>query len=123
MDNVHILNNMYTNILNNISTNFSKIFKECLDGNTFLPPVFNTTSDIDALIVLNQVLFILCQRRTNPTVENIILYQSLIQIVNIKCKEYVEQKWNKNLDGFMSTFETYINGIVDNIIKSSQQPI
>lgn len=105
------------NILNNISTNFSKLFKECQDGNTFLPPVFNATSDIDALIVLYQVLHILCNRKTHPTPENLILYQTLVQIVNIKCKEYVEQKWNKNLDGFISTFETYINGMVDNIIN------
>lgn len=105
------------NLLNNISTNFSKLFKECQDGNIFVPPVFNTSSDIDTLIVLYQILHVLCCRRTNPTPENIILYQSLNQIVNIKCKEYVEQSvsWNKNLDNFISTFETYINRIIDDL--------
>jgi len=48
------------NLLSNISNNFTKLFKECQNGNTFLPPVFNTSSDIDTLIVLHQVLYILC---------------------------------------------------------------
>lgn len=112
-------------LLNNITNNFNKLFKECQDARTFLPPVFNASSDIDALIVLHQILHILCTRRTSPTPENIILYQTLVQIVNIKCKEYVEQStsWNKNLEGFMSTFETYINGMVDNILNVTNQKI
>lgn len=109
-------------LLNNISNNFSKLLKECQNGTTFLPPVFNSTSDIDALIVLHQILDIICNRRLHPTPSNIILYQTLVQIINIKCKEYVEQAttWNKNLEGFMSTFDTYVNTMVENIIKCSQ---
>jgi hypothetical protein len=109
-------------LLNSISINFNKLLKECQDGNTFLPPVFNTTSDIEALIVLYQILDIICNRRLYPNPSNIILYQTLVQIINIKCKEYVEQatNWNKNLEGFISTFDTYVNTMVDNIIKCSQ---
>jgi hypothetical protein len=109
-------------LLNSISNNFNKLLKECQNGNTFLPPVFNTTSDIDSLIVLYQILDIICNRRLHPTASNIILYQTLVQIINIKCKEYVEQAttWNKNLEGFILTFDNYVNTMVDNIIKCSQ---
>lgn len=108
----------YTPILNNIALHFTKLLVECKDGSTFIPPVFNTTSDIDALIVLYQILDIMCARRLNPTVSNLIAYQTVVQIINIKCKEYVEIKWNKNLETFISTFETYINSMVDNILNS-----
>ena len=107
----------YTPILNNIALHFTKLLVECKDGSTFIPPVFNTTSDIDALIVLYQILEIMCARRLNPTVSNLIAYQTVVQIINIKCKEYVEIKWNKNLETFISTFETYINSMVDNILN------
>lgn len=108
----------YTSVLNNITLHFTKLLIECKDGSTFIPPVFNTTSDIDALIVLYQILDIMCQRRLNPTISNLIVYQTVVQIINIKCKEYVEIKWNKNLETFMSTFETYINSMVDNILNT-----
>jgi hypothetical protein len=113
------------NLLSNISNNFTKLFKECQNGNTFLPPVFNTSSDIDTLIVLHQVLYILCNRRISPTPENIILYQTVVEIINIKCKEYVQQSssWNKNEESFMSTFETYINGMIENIFNLTTQRI
>jgi hypothetical protein len=108
-------------VLNSISNNFNKLLKDCQNCNTFLPPIFNMTSDIDALIVLHQILDIICNQRLYPNSTNILLYQTLVQIINIKCKEYVEQtiNWNKNLEGFISTFNNYINTMVDNIINSS----
>jgi hypothetical protein len=83
----------------------------------FIAPVFNTSADIEALIVLYQILDIMCVRRLNPTVSNLIVYQTVVQIINIKCKEYVEIKWNKNLETFMMTFETYINTMVENLLN------
>jgi hypothetical protein len=114
------MDNMY--FLNNINLNFNKLFIECKDGNTFIPPVFNTTSDIDGLIVLHQILDIMCNRRLNATVSNIILYQTLVQIINIKCKEYVDQSsnWNRNFETFITTFETFLNSTVENIIHNSK---
>jgi|694.fasta_scaffold117297_2 hypothetical protein len=109
-------------LLNSISNNFNKLLKDCENGNTFLAPVFNTTSDIDALIVLYKIADIICNRRLHPTPSNIMLYQAVVQIINIKCKEYVEQAktWNKNVEMFISTFDTYVNRTVDNIIESSK---
>ena len=46
----------YTPILNNIALHFTKLLVECQDGSTFIAPVFNTSSDIEALIVLYQIL-------------------------------------------------------------------
>jgi hypothetical protein len=107
-------------MLNNITLHFNKLLVECKDGNTFIPPVFNNTSDLDGLMVLYQILHIMCERRLNPSISNILLYQTLVQIVHIKCKEHIETKWNKNLDGFISTFETYTNSMVDNILACKQ---
>lgn len=110
-----------SNLLN-ISNNFSKLLKDCQDGNTFLQPVFYTVSDIDALIVLYQILHIVSNRRLQPTPSNIIVYQTLVSIINIRCREYVEQATilNKNLERFTSTLDTYINTMIDNIMIHSQ---
>lgn len=114
------MNNM--SFLNNINLHFNKLFIECKDGHTFIPPVFNTTLDIDTLIVLHQILDIMCNRRLNATVSNIILYQTLVQIINIKCKEYVDQSpsWNRNFETFITTFETFLNSMINNIINNSK---
>lgn len=104
-------------ILNNIALNFNKLLVECKDGSTFVAPPFNNAIDIDGLIVLYQILDIICNQRTNPTISNLITYKALIQIINMKCKDFIETKWNKNLESFISTFEIYINSMIDNILK------
>jgi hypothetical protein len=117
MNNISTLNNI--SILNNINLNFHKLFIECKDGSVFIPPMFNKTSDIDSLIILYQILDIMCNKRLFSNVSNVILYQVLVQIINIKCKEHVEQYWNKNVENFIATFERYLNSIVENIINNS----
>jgi len=103
----------YSSLLTHISTHFHKIFKECYDGTTFISPVFEKSEDIEILITISQILYIMSEKASHP-----ILYYTLIQIIHIKCNEYVEQKWNKNLDQFTSTFATYLNSMLDNNLNS-----
>ena len=111
MDTVHILNN--------INLNFNKLLASCKDGNTFTPPAFEISSDIDALIVLYQILHIIFQTRSNNTISNTILHSTLYQIINIKCKEFTNNTpWNSNFESFINSFEKYINSMIDNIMVS-----
>lgn len=105
-----------TLILNHINTHFHKLFINCTDAHTFIPPTFNNTNDIDTLITLYQIINIISTQRLSPNLSNTILYQVLVQIINIKCKEHVEQStsWNKNVDNFISSFEKYINSLIKN---------
>ena len=110
------IDNNQLNILNNINLHIHKLFSECKDGETFIPPNFKSSSDIDALIVLYQMLGILCNIKMYTSIQNIILYQLLVQIINIKCNEFIEHKWNKNINRFIHSFELYLNTMVDNIL-------
>ena len=72
-----------------ISEKFSKLFIQCKDRETFVLPTFEKSTDIEALVVLNQIVKIAAMYHTNPTnVSNIIALETLQNIVNIKCTEF-----------------------------------
>lgn len=101
------------NLLNNINNNFNKLFTMCKNGITYTPLLFNSSYDIDALIVLNQIVDIILQTRTNST-KSMLLGSTLNQIIIIKCREFTEKfPWNSNLDNFIASFYTYINNVID----------
>ena len=90
-------------ILNIISINFHKLFTECINGNIFIPPLFITSKDIDALIVLNQIADII----SKP--DSVILNQTLSRIIFIKCKEFTELYFSSNPESFRQSFLSYID--------------
>jgi hypothetical protein len=104
-------------LLTNINNNFNKLFVNCKHGMTYTALSFTCSPDIDALIVLNQIIDIILQTRqaSNQSNQlNVILGNTLNQIITIKCKEYVEKfPWNSNLDTFISSFYVYVNNIID----------
>ena len=103
-------------ILNNINLNFNKLLVSCNDGYTFTPPTFQTSSDIDALIVLYQILHITHQAKHNNNISNTLLNSTLYHIINIKCQEFTDTKQWKNLDNFINSFVNYVNSMNDTIL-------
>lgn len=106
-------------ILNLINLNFFKLFSECKSCVVFTPPLFISSKDIDALIVINQIVDIV----SKP--ENIILNHTLSRIIYIKCREFTELNTKFiNSSNFTQSFLTYINKIVEeskvNIIKEEK---
>lgn len=93
-------------ILNIINLNCYKLFTECKNGDIFVPPHFNTSKDIDALIILNQIVNIISDKR------NIILNQIVCRIVFIKCREFTKL-FNVHSDNFYNTFLLYIESIAN----------
>ena len=93
-------------LLININNNFHKLFITCKDGNTFIPPLFNSSSSIDGLIVLNQIIDIILQTRNEVnSIRLSILKNTLHQIIDVKCKEFIDKFiWNSNLNTFTESF-------------------
>ena len=105
-------------LLSNISTNFDKLFISCNDGMTFVPPNFESSETLDALLVLCQLLDLMTYIQLSNDVSSRILRAGLFQIMTIKCKEFVLTKpWNNNYETFMASFQEYLNKSIEELIK------
>lgn len=104
--------NTQSQILENISNNFRKLFINCNDVITFVPPTFSTSEDITALIILNQIIDIMYKKEKESNIQNEIVGAVLEQIIVIKCNEYC----NENAHVFM---HKNTNNIVNNITHSN----
>jgi len=103
-------------LLRDINVNFDKLLVDSKSSKTFEPPSFDKVSNLDALIVLNEIIDIILQVRNNPTQLSIILGSTLTQIITIKCQEFIQlYSWNGNSQEFMESFYVYINDIIDTV--------
>jgi hypothetical protein len=87
------------NLLKDINNNFSKLFTNCNDKLFYNPLLFNTSNDIEALIVLYQIIQVYYS-------DNIIYKQILDKIIMIKCNEFCINA-NTN-ESFVNSFVNYI---------------
>jgi hypothetical protein len=118
------MNYNYT-LLKNINENFDKLFSGCKNGVLFTPPLFDCSSDIESLIVLNQIIDIILQTNghrltqlEDPNSKKLtkLLSDTLNQIITIKCKEFImKYPWDNNLDSFLTSFYEYINNTLNNL--------
>lgn len=96
----------------NIHSNFHKLLSGCTSTTIFSPPLFNYSSDIDALIVLNQIVDIVLQTKNQEDIKLSILRDTLKQIITIKCKEFFNCN-EHNLSCFIESFYSYIQYIIN----------
>jgi hypothetical protein len=128
-----------------IIDHFSKLFVECKDGMTFVSPSFTTSTDLDALVVLNNIVQIATEYRFNPKdVKNIITLETLQKIIHIKCTEFCDKyddtsnifssPYNKPFDyrsyetqshkkkdveNFKKTFYSFVNSLIEEIVQKT----
>ena len=75
-----------------IADNVHKLLSDCQDKETYTPPSFTTSTDIEALIVLNQIVKIASEYRLYPKdIKHVIELETLQRIIHIKCKEFCER--------------------------------
>ena len=84
------------NLLKNINNNFKKLFNNCnINELNYIPLTFYTSNDIEALIVLYQIIEIYSS--------NCLLHKQILnKIISIKCNEHLE-----NIN-FEMSFRNYI---------------
>jgi hypothetical protein len=108
-----------------ISEHFDKLFSNCHNHETYNPPLFNTSSDINALIVMQEIVKILAGYQLYPNnIDSRINAETLVQIINVKCSEYCNQNifgtYNvfANSENFKTSFYASINNMVSNYISN-----
>lgn len=75
-----------------IADNFHKLLSDCKDKENYVPPSFTSSIDIEALIVLNQIVQIATEYRLHPKdIKYIVTLETLQRIIHIKCKEFCER--------------------------------
>jgi hypothetical protein len=126
-----------------IIDHFNKLFVECKDGVTFVAPSFTASNDLDALVVLNKIVQIATEYRFSPKdVKNIVSLETLQKIIHIKCTEFCDKyddksnifsspynkpfnyrsydtqpQQKKDVENFKKTFYSFVNSLVDDIVK------
>lgn len=102
----------------NINKNFHKLLTNCESGAYYTPLLFNCSENIEALIVLNQIIDIIYKTNVDTNISNIIINQSLERIIIIKCEEFLNSNdfldiyWDCNINNFILSFIEYINYIL-----------
>lgn len=115
--NINSINSMNNyDILRDINANFEKLLSDSESSNVFISPSFDKAYDIDALIVLNEIIDIILQTRNTTTQLSRILGYTLNRIISIKCKEFIQiHSWNSNQQEFVESFYVYINSVIDSL--------
>jgi hypothetical protein len=111
-----------------ISDHFDNIFTKCTDCETYIPPSYSMSSDIPALIVINEIVKIVAKHRVDPqNIESLITIETLQHIINAKCENFCQEfykrnsytsilQYNMETDNFRNSFYTTINGMVENYL-------
>jgi hypothetical protein len=110
----------HTILLENIYKNFDKVFINCTETQFYKEPLFSTSSDIESMIVINNIITLisLCKIKNDP-LYNLTL-EMLKCMITIKCKEFVNKKniysysnnTTLNSDNFTKTFFDYLNKLI-----------
>ena len=111
----------HTILLENIYKNFDKVFINCTNNISYKEPSFTTSSDLESMIVLNNIvtLIYLC-KNNNDTVHNLTL-EMLKCMITIKCKEFTNKNSYtgtsytntiSNSENFTKTFFDYLNKLI-----------
>ena len=99
-----------------VSKNIHRLFKNS-KSLTFSEPELDTSDDIEAIITLNCIVKIAHAHQQLSNHDNIINFQTLKQIIDIKCREFcntnlIYQPSTEQIAYFTNTFYSYLDNIV-----------
>lgn len=77
-----------TSQLQDIQKDFHTIFANCKETTVYTPIEYSKSSDIQALVVINNIIEIVSKCKQTPDPMHNFLLKSLETIIDIKCKEY-----------------------------------
>ena len=102
-----------------IANNFNVLFVNCDNAITYTPPA---RYNIEALIILNSIIEIICKKNTTRNITNEIVCNTLDQIIAIKCEEFCQEALKLNVHiniiNFTKSFCNYIELKQDEIMNN-----
>lgn len=106
-------------ILQNVNNSFYKLFTGCLGGGEYSPPIYNTSEGINALIILNQLVYLLVKTRDSQHMLDLMLVSSIDLMIRQQCKEYTGFYIDGNADTFVTSFYEYVNNVILNFTDNT----
>lgn len=109
-------------IIDNINTNFGKLFVGCTNGLVYSPLDYTLPQNFEAYVILNQLIELSCKiKQQVNTIDNIVLTRILDNLINSKCIQFTNLpeviQQGSNTENFKNSFMTYLNQLVTSYLQ------
>lgn len=104
-------------IIDNINTNFGKLFVGCTNGLVYSPLDYTLPQNFEAYVILNQLIELSCKiKQQGNTIDNIVLTRILDNLINSKCIQFTNLpeviQQGSNTENFKNSFMIYLGDLV-----------